>query len=145
MIRPHAQAETVQAQQEIEALRFAELQRLADTQSRPLTALEKVRLMHLQQMQDKQAQAQPEVLEKTFPQLLDQTASQDNFKGVLVQYEFNRLVTRHRICAFGMHEPQPPSTARLLLFLFFLFSHIHLSCWFLRFIFVSFCVGRGGA
>lgn len=48
------QSETVKAQQAIEAARLVELQRIADDSERPMTALEKTRLMHLQNMEDKQ-------------------------------------------------------------------------------------------
>jgi hypothetical protein len=143
------QSETVRAQQSIEQAQLAELQRMAEDAERPLTALEKTRLVHLQSMDDKQrkevgchryhqdiissptpqrtflpptpimpphhylelhhlhtsatpfslltrssSQAPPpEVLDKTFGQLLDQTASSSNYQGLLVEDELEGLTT----------------------------------------------------
>ncbi|EKX47381.1 hypothetical protein GUITHDRAFT_137555 [Guillardia theta CCMP2712] len=70
-----AKKEVAAAQREIDEKRTRELAMIAESQARPLTTLEKVRLQNLQRMQELDRKAENEFVNSSFSSLLDRSVN----------------------------------------------------------------------
>mmetsp|Transcript_61702 Transcript_61702/g.145098 ORF Transcript_61702/g.145098 Transcript_61702/m.145098 type:complete len:342 (+) Transcript_61702:113-1138(+) len=84
--------EVTEAQRKIDKRRMDELSRLAETQSRPLTALEKVRLQHLQKMEESEKK-ESELLTTPFTSLLDRELGGSAVSGLDVETVLEDLMS----------------------------------------------------
>ena len=92
-----AKKEVAAAQREIDEKRTRELAMIAESQARPLTTLEKVRLQNLQRMQELDRKAENEFINSSFSSLLDRSVNAEPVDKVMFSSRMFPLRNRAQV------------------------------------------------